>query len=90
MRALTPRRAVLGGVLLLTGMLLGPRPVAADPIRVDALAVGTAWDATSGYGALEAQRATTAQLIIVAPWDATSGYGAVEASRTMLSDVVQP
>src|SRR5215204_1962008 len=50
------------------------------------VAAAPSWDATSGYGAVEAGRAATSALLAPAgpTWDATSGYGAVEASRATI------
>jgi hypothetical protein len=50
------------------------------------VAAGSSWDETSGYGAVEASRATNALLAPVAApsWDETSGYRAVEASRATI------
>jgi len=50
------------------------------------VAAAPSWDATSGYGIVEAGRAATSPLLAPAgpTWDATSGYGAVEASRATI------
>jgi hypothetical protein len=50
------------------------------------VAAAPSWDATSGYGAVEAGRGATAALLAPAApsWDQTSGYGAVEASRATI------
>src|SRR5215208_913747 len=50
------------------------------------VAAAPSWDATSGYGIVEAGRAATSPLLAPAgpSWDATSGYGAVEASRATI------
>jgi hypothetical protein len=51
------------------------------------VAAAPSWDATSGYGSVEASRAAASTLVvpIAAPsWDTTSGYGAVEASRATI------
>src|SRR5215211_6929486 len=47
------------------------------------VAAAPSWDATSGYGAVEAGRGATSALLAPASptWDETSGYGAVEAGR---------
>jgi hypothetical protein len=57
-----------------------------------ALAVRS-WDETSGYGSVEASRATASTLfaLVAAPsWDETSGYGSVEASRAAASELLAP
>jgi hypothetical protein len=50
------------------------------------VAAAPSWDATSGYGIVEAGRAANSALLAPAAptWDATSGYGAVEASRATI------
>jgi hypothetical protein len=50
------------------------------------VAAAPSWDATSGYGSLEAGRGATAALLAPAgpSWDEASGYGAVEASRATI------
>ena len=78
---------VLGLAALLAVAVLAPVAAEAeDEVLAVAPAAGLAWDATSGYGALELSRATTA---IRAPlsddWDETSGYGALEASRAAIA-----
>src|SRR5215204_674960 len=51
------------------------------------VAAAPSWDATSGYGAVEAGRGATSALLAPAgpTWDATSGYGAVEAGRATIA-----
>src|SRR5215210_8324872 len=50
------------------------------------VAAAPSWDATSGYGLVEAGRAaTSARFAPAGPtWDEASGYGAVEASRATI------
>jgi hypothetical protein len=50
------------------------------------VAAAPSWDATSGYGSVEASRAANALLAPVAgpSWDETSGYASVEASRAVI------
>jgi len=50
------------------------------------VAAAPSWDATSGYGTVEAGRGATSALLAPAgpSWDETSGYGAVEAGRATI------
>ena len=50
------------------------------------VAAAPSWDATSGYGAVEASRGATSALLAPAgpSWDESSGYGTVEASRATI------
>ena len=50
------------------------------------VAAAPSWDATSGYGIVEAGRAATSPRLAPAgpSWDEASGYGAVEASRATI------
>src|SRR5829696_428424 len=57
------------------------------------VAAAMSWDATSGYGAVEASRAAASALYapVAGPtWDETSGYGAVEAIRAEPDAYVAP
>jgi hypothetical protein len=76
-RALAAQRALLTGDI---GSMQEERLLAI-------VAAAPSWDATSGYGSVEASRAAASTLVapIAAPsWDTTSGYGAVEASRATI------
>src|SRR4051794_19133381 len=82
----------IGAVLLFA--LAAPIAVNADEViaaEEQVLAAAPAapsWDETSGYGAVEASRATASVLWapVAGPgWDETSGYGSVEASRANVS-----
>jgi hypothetical protein len=51
------------------------------------VAAAPSWDATSGYGSVEASRAAASALLapVAAPsWDETSGYRSVETSRATI------
>jgi hypothetical protein len=53
---------------------------------------GSSWEETSGYRAVEANRAAASALLVpeAGPsWDETSGYGAVEASRALASEAAR-
>jgi hypothetical protein len=82
-RVLAAQRALQGGDL--------------GSLQEDALlavvSAGQSWDETSGYGSVEASRATASTLfaLVAAPsWDETSGYGSVEASRAAASELLAP
>jgi hypothetical protein len=79
-RALAAERALLSGDI---GSMQEDRLLAI-------VAAASSWDATSGYGAVEASRAANALLVPGAgpSWDETSGYASVEASRAVIGHPV--
>lgn len=85
------QRVMLGTAAVLALVVSSPLAVTAEDQVLAAAPVGPSWDDMSGYGAVEANRATVSALLVPDPtWDQTSGYGAVEANRAAASVVLPP
>jgi hypothetical protein len=64
---------------------------ASEPSLAAVMAAANAWDSTSGYAAVESNRAAApAALAPDSLWDETSGYGAVEANRAESAAALAP
>lgn len=74
----------LGALVSLAFAAPAAAQVEQEPLAVPA---DLSWDETSGYGAVEATRATIGYAPAVPSWDDVSGYGSVEASRAAVPEV---
>jgi len=96
------RTAFLGIAAVLAVALVAPVAAQTEDQPIAAAHAAPSWDETSGYGAVEANRAVIGHDDVVSgyaatgheasaalglSWDETSGYGSVEASRAAGCDV---
>ena len=85
------RRAAFGIAAVLAGALATPLAVTAEEQALAVAPVAPSWGETSGYDAIEANRAAASTLLAGDPsWDATSGYDAVERIRASASAMLVP